>query len=79
MEECIDQAADMGFDAVEILEMQMTRKDDATLQSLKRRAWLNGLCFNGLSTHQGFVSPDADERQKNVDKTIASIGSSSAR
>jgi sugar phosphate isomerase/epimerase len=73
MEECIDQAAAMGFDAVEILEMQMTKKDDATLQSLKRRAWLNGLCFNGLSTHQGFVSPDADERKKNVDKTIASI------
>ena len=73
MEECIDQAADMGFDAVEILEMQMTKKDDATLQSLKRRAWLNGLCFNGLSTHQGFVSPDAGERKKNVDKTLASI------
>ena len=73
MEECIDQAAEMGFDAVEILEMQMTKKDDATLQSLKKRAWSNGLCFNGMSTHQGFVSPDADERKKNVDKTIASI------
>ena len=73
MEECIDQAAEMGFDAVEILEMQMTKKDDATLQSLKRRAWLNGLCFIGLSTHQGFVSPDADERKKNVDRTLASI------
>ena len=73
MEECIDQAAEMGFDAVEILEMQMTKKDDATLQSLKRRAWLNGLCFNGLSTHQGFVSPDADNRKQNIDKTIASI------
>jgi L-ribulose-5-phosphate 3-epimerase len=58
---------------VEILEMQMTKKDDATLQSLKRRAWLNGLCFNGLSTHQAFVSPDADNRKQNIDKTIASI------
>jgi L-ribulose-5-phosphate 3-epimerase len=73
MEDCIDQAAEMGFDAVEILEMQMAKKDDATLQSLKRRAWLNGLCFNGLSTHQGFVSPDADNRKQNIDKTIASI------
>jgi sugar phosphate isomerase/epimerase len=73
MEDCIDQAAEMGFDAVEILEMQMTKKDDATLQSLKRRAWVNGLCFNGLSTHQGFVSPDADNRKQNIDKTIASI------
>jgi L-ribulose-5-phosphate 3-epimerase len=73
MEDCIDQAAEMGFDAVEILEMQMTKKDDATLQSLKRRAWLNGLCFNGLSTHQAFVSPDADNRKQNIDKTLASI------
>jgi sugar phosphate isomerase/epimerase len=73
MEDCIDQAAEMGFDAVEILEMQMTKKDDATLQALKRRAWLNGLCFNGLSTHQGFVSPDADNRKQNVEKTLASI------
>jgi L-ribulose-5-phosphate 3-epimerase len=73
MEDCIDQAAEMGFDAVEILEMQMAKKDDATLQSLKRRAWLNGLCFNGLSTHQSFVSPDAEYRKQNIDKTIASI------
>jgi L-ribulose-5-phosphate 3-epimerase len=73
MQECVDQAAEMGFDAVEILEMQMDKKDDATLQSLKRRAWLNGLCFNGLSTHQTFVSPDADTRKQNVDKTVASI------
>jgi sugar phosphate isomerase/epimerase len=73
MEECIDQATEMGFDAVEILEMQMTKKDDAALQSLKRRAWLNGLALNGLSTHQGFVSPDADNRKQNIDKTVASI------
>ncbi len=73
MEECVDQAAEMGFDAVEILEMQMDKKDDGTLQSLKRRAWLNGLCFNGLSTHQTFVSPNADTRKQNIDKTIASI------
>jgi sugar phosphate isomerase/epimerase len=73
MEDCIDQAAEMGFDAVEILEMQMTKKDDATLQALKRRAWLNGLCLNGLSTHQGFVFPDADKRKQNVEKTLASI------
>jgi len=73
IEDCIDQAAEMGFDAVEILEMQMAKKDDAALQSLKRRAWLNGLCFNGLSTHQTFVSPDADNRKQNIDKTVASI------
>src|SRR5439155_1557918 len=67
IEDCIDQAAAMGFDAVEILEMQMSHKDDAYLQSLKRRAFLNGLALCGLSTHQGFVSPDEAGRKKNID------------
>jgi sugar phosphate isomerase/epimerase len=70
---CIDQAAEMGFDAVELLEIQMERKDNAYLQSLKRRAFVNGLALCGLSTHQGFVSPDAAKRQSNIDRTIASI------
>jgi L-ribulose-5-phosphate 3-epimerase len=73
IEECIDQAAAMGFDAVEILERQMTKKDDAYLQLLKRRAFLNGMSLCGLSTHQGFVSPKEEERQKNIDITLASI------
>lgn len=71
--QCIDQAARMGFDAVELLEVQMERKDNAYLQSLKRRAFVNGLALCGLATHQGFVSPDAGERQRNIDRTIASI------
>jgi sugar phosphate isomerase/epimerase len=70
---CIDHAAHMGFDAVELLEVQMTRKDNAYLQSLKRRAFVNGLSLCGLSTHQDFVSPDREERQSNVDRTVASI------
>jgi sugar phosphate isomerase/epimerase len=73
IEDCIDQAAAMGFDAVEILERQMTKKDNAYLQFLKRRAFLNGLALCGMSTHQGFVSPKAEERKANVDLTIRSI------
>jgi sugar phosphate isomerase/epimerase len=73
IEDCIDQAAEMGFDAVEVLEVQMTRKDDGYLQSLKRRAFVNGLSLCGMSTHQGFVSPDLEVRRQNVEKTIASI------
>ena len=73
IEECIDQAAEMGFDAVEVLEIQMKSKDNAHLQSLKRRAFVNGLALCGLSTHQGFVSPDAAVRQQNVERTIGSI------
>lgn len=73
IERCIDLAAEMGFDAVEILEMQMDRTDNAYVQSLKRRALVNGLALCGLSSHQGFLSPDAAKRKLNVDKTIASI------
>lgn len=73
VEECIGLAAEMGFDAVEILEVQMHRKDDAYLQSLKRQAFTLGLALCGMSTHQGFVSPDAAARKANVEKTIASI------
>jgi sugar phosphate isomerase/epimerase len=73
IETCIDHAATMGFDAVEILEIQMKHKEDSYLQSLKRRAFDNGLSLCGLSSHQGFVSPDAAARKQNVDRTLASI------
>ncbi len=70
---CIDLAARWGFDAVEILEVQMERKDPATLAKLKRRALKRGLDLCGLSTHQGFVDPDPKVRQKNVERTRSSI------
>jgi sugar phosphate isomerase/epimerase len=73
IEDCIDRAAVLGFDAVEILEIQMTRKDNAYLQSLKRRAFTQGLSLCGLSSHQNFVSPDESVRNSNVASTIASI------
>jgi len=70
IEDCIDLAAEAGFDAVEILHVQMTREDNAYLQMLKRRAFVNGLDLCGFSTHQGFVSPDEAVRQKNIDHTL---------
>ena len=73
IEDCLTLASEMGFDAVEILEKQMHRKDHAYLQSLKRQALLAGLDLCGLSTHQTFVSPKIEERQANVEITIASI------
>lgn len=63
----------MGFDGVEILHIQMEEESNGYLQRLKQRAFANGLDLCGFSTHQGFVSPDADRRQKNVDKTIHQI------
>jgi sugar phosphate isomerase/epimerase len=73
IEECIDEAARMGFDGVEILHMQMESEEPGYLQRLKRRAFVNGLSLSGFSTHQGFVSPDAEVRQRNIDHTIHTI------
>ncbi len=73
IEECIDLAAETGFDAVEILEIQMHRRDNPYLQSLKRRAFQAGMSLCGLSTHQDFVSPDPEKRKANIQRTIASI------
>src|SRR4051812_46443793 len=73
LEKCIDLAADMGFDGVEILHRQMQKEDNGYLQRLKQRAFLQGLDLCGFSTHQGFLSPDAAVRQKNVDHTIHCI------
>ena len=73
IDKCITLAGETGFDAVEILEVQMHRKDNAYLQSLKRQALTLGLDLCGMSTHQGFVHPEAAVRQENVKKTIASL------
>lgn len=70
IEKCIDLAAEAGFDGFEVLHVQMTDESNGYLQMLKRRAFVNGLALCGFSTHQGFVSPDADERQMNIDHTV---------
>ncbi|WP_081614088.1 sugar phosphate isomerase/epimerase family protein [Novipirellula maiorica] len=69
IEECVDLAADAGFDAVEILHVQMQDESNATLQRIKQRAFRQGLSLCGLSTHQSFVSPDAAKRQEAIDHT----------
>jgi L-ribulose-5-phosphate 3-epimerase len=73
IETCIDLAAEMGFDGVEILHRQMERETNDHLQAIKRRAFLNGLDLCGFSIHQGFLSPDRDVRQRNIDHTIHCI------
>ncbi|MFO0879464.1 MAG: sugar phosphate isomerase/epimerase family protein [Gemmataceae bacterium] len=73
IEKCIDLAARLGFDGVEILHRQMTAEDNATLQKYKRRAFLHGLDLCGFSTHQGFLSPDRARRKENIDLTIRQI------
>lgn len=70
---CLDYAAQFGFDGFEILQRQLVSTENAELQKIKRHAFLNGLDLMGYSTHQGFLSPDADKRQENIQHTIDCI------
>lgn len=70
---CIDLAAKMGFDGVEILQMQMEDFSPAALQKIKRRAFMAGVDLMGFSTHQDFVDPDWLVRRRNVEQTICYI------
>lgn len=76
MNKCIDLADEFGFDGVEILLYQIEQNDlisHSKLMSFKRRALLLGLPLIGMSTHQGFVTPDREKRQHNIDRTIGQI------
>jgi L-ribulose-5-phosphate 3-epimerase len=73
IEGCIEKAAEMGFDGIEFLLVQMESEENQYLQKLKRQAFHAGLDIMGFSTHQGFVFPNADRRQSEVDKTIRQI------
>lgn len=73
MPECIDLAAKWGFDGVELLRVQMEDTSDGFLQQLKRQAFINGLDLVSISTHQSFVSPDPEFRQRNIDDTIGFV------
>lgn len=70
---CIEKAAMMGFDGVEILHVQMEDESPAAVNKLKRQAHSLGLALMGFSTHQGFVYPDADMRRTNIQKTMYQI------
>ena len=70
IEFCIDQAAKMGFNGVELLLMQMTSEERPYLNKIKKRAFHAGLDLMGFSTHQGFLSPDKSSRDENINLTI---------
>ena len=73
IEKCIDEAARMGFDGVDLLLIQMESEENSYLQKLKRHALINGLDLCCMSTHQGYVYPDKERRQKNIDLTLKQI------
>ena len=70
---CIEHAARMGFDGVEILHVQMSSEDNSSLQKLKKQAFHAGLALCGFSTHQGFVYPEARKRRDEIQKTLYQI------
>ena len=73
IEDCIEKAAQMGFDGIEFLLVQMQSEENSYLQKLKRQAFHAGLDIMGFSTHQGFVFPEKEKRQSEVEKTIHQI------
>ncbi len=73
IEMCIEKAAEMGFDGIEFLLVQMQSEDNAYLQKLKRQAFHAGLDIMGFSTHQGFVYPEKEKRDEEIKKTIHQI------
>jgi L-ribulose-5-phosphate 3-epimerase len=54
---------------VELLQMQLPDTSPPALREIKRRAFTLGLPLMGYSTHQGFVSPEAQKRTDNILKT----------
>ncbi|MCA9126186.1 MAG: sugar phosphate isomerase/epimerase [Planctomycetales bacterium] len=75
-DKCIDLADEMGFDGVELLLYQLEQNEllsHSKLMSYKRHALAVGLPIVGMSTHQGFVTPDRELRRQNVDRTIGQI------
>ena len=73
IEHVIEEAARLELDGVEILHQQMASEANPYLQKLKRLAFIHGLDLYALSIHQGFVSPDAETRQKNINHTVHCI------
>jgi len=73
IEHVIEEAARLELDGIEILHQQMQSEATPYLQKLKRHAYINGLDLYALSIHQGFVSPEENTRQKNINHTIHCI------
>lgn len=69
IEQCIREASAMGFDAVEVLHRQMDGEAPEYLQGIKRCALVEGIDLCGFSIHQGFLTPNAEERKQNVEHT----------
>ncbi len=73
IEAVLRHARRMGLDGVEILHVQMASEEAGYVMGLKREALIQGLDLYAISIHQDFVSPDAEERARQVDHTKGCI------
>lgn len=73
IEYCIEHAARMGFDGIELLLVQMTSEEKSHLNKIKKLAFHSGLDLMGFSTHQGYVFPEKEKRDEEIRKTINQI------
>lgn len=73
IEKVIENAARIGFDGVEILQVQMESEDVPYFNKLKKLAFDNGLALPFLSIHQNFVNPDARMRKLHIEHTLVCI------
>ncbi|MSU66299.1 MAG: sugar phosphate isomerase/epimerase [Opitutus sp.] len=77
VETVMDRAAELGVEGVDILHRQMNLAERAPLDAagraylhgLKRHAFRQGLAICCVSTHQGFVQPDAVKLTADVEHT----------
>lgn len=74
VEKAVENAARMGFDGVEVLERQLGNEvTTARLHAIRRQALTLGVDLYAVSTHQDFVHPNKEDRQRNIDTTIRSL------
>jgi len=73
IETVIEKACAIDLDGIEILHRQMTEESASYLQKLKRLAFTRGLDLYALSIHQGFVNPESQKRQAQIDHTLHCI------
>lgn len=69
IERVIENAAELGFEGVEILHRQMANESVEYLFELKQLAFKHGLALPMLSIHQDFVHPEVAERHKDIAHT----------
>lgn len=73
IERCIELAAELGFDGVELLRRQIGEPSAEQRRGYKQLAFSLGLDLMGYSTHQTFLRPDPAERERDVQATLKFI------